>query len=740
MNSAIPSLRRTALAVAIPVSSLLATASFSPSSHAATALEEVVVTARKRAENLQQTPIAVTAITGDTLAQAGISQLTAIDRQTPNLTFTVGTGGGGSTVNAFIRGVGETDFIITTDPTVGLYMDGVYMARAFGANMELKDVERIEVLRGPQGSLFGKNSIGGAINVITRKPSGESEAELEVSVGSRNHRGFAFYGQTALSDTLAASLSYQQKDAEGWQSRPGADAGEINLATARAILNWTPSDNFESTLSVDWNEQDQTGYPNVMLSWQDGSFFGDLWNSLNPTDPCCTPNSDIDVSSASGPLPNDDVDGAGLNWTNVWQLGALELKAITGYRETRVLFGRDGDNSASNYAGDLHRVDHEQWSQEFQISGGNSTMNWVAGLYYFEEESLNTTDLLIIEGANTSVRYNNEQRATSYAAYGHINYSLTERLDVYAGLRHTRENKDFEQEILSLESGTPFVFAIPGQPADSCDFDPTSTRFDCAEDWGNTSPKLGLSYHFNDNTMGYAHVSRGFRSGGYNGRAFGSAADLQEYKPETLTSYEAGVKTELLQRSLRLNAAIFHNTYEDIQLLITRAGSVATENASEASISGIELEATWLPTANWRVQSGLGYLEDDSDGWTDTTGDYTDTELKQTPDLTFNLASDYRFDLGEHGSIQARADMKYTSEYYLNAVNTEQLRTAGHTIFNASLSYEPVDQAWQLSLQGLNLGDKRVLNSGFDGSGFFGFVEGSYNKPRTYLLSFTYRL
>jgi iron complex outermembrane receptor protein len=274
----------------------------------------------------------------------------------------------------------------------------------------------------------------------------------------------------------------------------------------------------------------------------------------------------------------------------------------------------------------------------------------------------------------------------------------------------------------------------------SCDFDASQAYFDCSQDWSNTSPKVGVSYQLGEDVMTYAHVSRGFRSGGYNGRAFGSAADLQEYDPETLTSYEAGIKAELFERSLRLNAAVFYNEYEDIQLLITRAGSVATENASEATISGVELEATWLPVADWQIQAGLGYLEDDSEGWVDVTGDFTDTELKQTPDWTFNLATDYRFDLGDMGSIFARADMKYTSEYYLNAVNTEQLQSKGHTIFNASVSYEPADQKWQLTLQGLNLSDKRVLNAGFDGSGFFGFIEGSYNLPRTYQLNFKYRL
>lgn len=719
---------------------LAAPAVMLPQAGVAAALEEIVVTARKREENLQQTPISVTALSGEALANAGISELTAIEQQTPNLSFTVGTGGGSSNVNAYIRGVGETDFIITTDPAVGLYLDGVYIARAFGANMELKDVGQIEVLRGPQGTLFGKNSIGGAINVTTRKPDGSNSAEIGLKAGSYDLQELSLYGQTALTDTLAASVAFLQKKADGWQKRPGTDAGNIDLATARAILNWAPSDNFESTLSVDWNEQNQTGYPNVMLAFQNGTFFGDLWNTLNPSTPCCTPNADIDRSGAGGPLPKDDVDGKGINWTNAWVSGDIEIKSITGYREMKAVFGRDGDNSLLNYAGDIHAQDHSQFSQEFQLIGNHANFNWVVGAYYFEEESKDDTDLIIIQGIGTSVSYNNVQDTTNYALYGHVSYALTASMDIFAGIRYTEEEKDFYQKISSYDFGTPHVFPIPGTPADSCQFNAAAATFDCNQDWSNTSPKVGVMYQYNDDVMTYAHVSQGFRSGGFNGRAFGSPSDMQEFEPEIMTSYETGFKAELFDNSLRLNASLFYNDYEDIQVVITRAGSVATENASKASIKGLELEATWLPTSQWQVDLGLGLLSDDSDGWVDVTGDFTDTELRHTPDYNVNLSSEYEFDLGGNGTLVLRGDMKYQSEFYLDGVNTELLQVSGHTLFNAGLIYRPQNDNWQLGLQGRNLSDKRVLNGGFDGSGFFGFTEGSYNAPRTYSISFNYKI
>lgn len=701
-------------------------------------LEEVVVTARKREENLQKTPVSVTAFSGEALQRSGIAELTAIEQQTPNLSFTVGTGGGGSSVNAFIRGVGESDFIITTDPAVGLYLDGVYIARAFGANMELKDVGQIEVLRGPQGSLFGKNSIGGAINVVTRKPDGSNSAEIGLSAGSYNSTGISLYGQTALTDSLVASVAYLQKKADGWQKRPGEDAGDVDLATARVILNWAPSDDFESSLSVDWNEQDQTGYPNVMLSYEDGSIFGDLWNSVKPDTPCCTPNEDIDRSGAGGPLPNDSVDGKGINWTNTLIFGELQLKSITGYRDMKALFGRDGDNSLLNYTGDLHDQDHQQFSQEFQVIGDNDRLDWITGAYYFEEKSIDNTDLIIIEGIGTSVSFNNVQDVNSYALYGHVTYSLTDTLDIYAGIRHTEEEKDFNQQITNYDFGTPHVFRTPGEPADSCKFNEALATFDCSQDWSNTSPKIGIMYQYSDSVMTYAHVSQGFRSGGFNGRSFASPADMQEYEPETMTSYETGFKAQLFNNSLRLNASLFYNNYDDIQVLITRAGSVATENASRATITGFELETTWLPTTQWRIEAGLGIIKDDSDGWVDVSGDHTDTELKHTPDYSFNLATDYEFDFSDGGVLVLRGDVKYQSDYYIDAVNTQALHQDGYAVFNAGMIYRPEGETWEVAVQGRNLSDKRALNSGFDGGGFFGFVEGSYNAPRTYSVNFDY--
>ena len=727
---------------------------------AETVIEEVIVTARKREERLQDTPISVTAIVADTLDVAGTTELTDIDDLTPNLHFTIGQGGGSNTVNAFIRGVGETDFIITTDPAVGLYIDGIYIARAFGSNIELADIERVEVLRGPQGTLFGKNSIGGAINVITRKPQGDNSYSIKGSIGNHSYQALRGSLDIPLSEELSLGVSLLTKQADGWQKRPQDDAADEDQQAARLAFNWQPSDNFLAHFVVDWAEHDQNGYANVLLtSFMSGdtgtaSFFYNLWNTVNPDTPCCTPNNDIDKSNAGGDLPNDEGTHKGVSLLLQYNFADLELKSITGWRKQESLFGRDGDNGTFNYNGDVHDEEHDQLSQELQISGSSmdDRLDWLAGIYYFNEDSQDDTDLIIgvdvvvpnVGSFPQSVRYNNEQETSSYAGFFHLSYALNEQTHLIAGARYTSEEKTFKQKISTiLNDGTtsPRFFSdagpMAGLPAASCDYDPSQPTFNCDQDWSEFSPKLGVQYQPHEKLNVYAHYSRGFRSGGFNGRPFQSAKDLQEYDPEVLSSYEIGFKKTFENNKLRINGSFFYNDYEDIQLLIVQNGFVAIENASKASILGFEMELQAVVSANLQFNASVGFLDDDSDGFTSLIGDFTDTELKHTPEWNIHLEADYTQDfLG--GEVRLWLGITYTDEYFIDAANTPILHTGGHTLYDANISWTNPDRSWSIALQGKNLGDKRILNSGFDGLGFFGYIEGSYNEPRRYYLTLSY--
>ena len=751
-----------------------------------TGLEEVVVTAQRVETDIQKTPVAVTALTGDFLRDYDFRQVTSIEGAAPNLNFAASTGGASSQVSAFIRGVGEFDFLLTTDPAVGLYIDGVYLARTFGANLDLADVERVEVLRGPQGTLFGKNNIGGAINLITRKAEGSGRTDAELTGGSYNSWRASITSDIALGEGVALLLSAAGRKSDGWQDRPGADGGEEDRVGARAALRFTPSDSFESTLTLDYVDQDQTNYPNNMVVYDpNASPFLGLFNGfVSPTNPCCTPNESIDESGVTeGLLPHDDMESLGVSWFNNWTLvGGKVLKSITAYRDTSALFGRDGDNSGLDYNGDVHDEDHDQFSQEFQLaSQGNERFNWIAGLYYFEEETEDRTRLVTADGLfgalsalepivdlndlsnpltqlflaryalDFTVDFDNHQETTDYAAYFHGDYSFADNWTLGLGLRYTNEEKEFRQTATRAASQTPLLIPVDpftGQPiltpanldtpSDACSDLEADGSFRCEADWDDLSGELNLGVQWTDDVFAYGKYSRGFRSGGINGRPV-QLSLVQDYDPEYLDSFEVGVKTLLADRRVRLNTAAFYNKYKDIQVLLIRGASVVIDNAAEATIYGLEVDFEAQPTDALFLRGSLGLMENEFDEWSDDTGDFTDRKLRNSPEMTANFLAAYTADLGGNGSLRPWAEVQYQDEMFLDGENTPQLETPSRTLVNAGIAWASPGDRWELEAHVTNATDERVLDGGFSVLNFFGYMEGYYNPPRRYWLTLRYR-
>jgi iron complex outermembrane receptor protein len=749
-------------------------------------LEEVVVTAQRVETDIQKTPVAVTALTGDYLQEYDFRQVTSLEGAAPNLNFAASTGGASSQVSAFIRGVGEFDFLLTTDPAVGLYIDGVYLARTFGANLDLADVERVEVLRGPQGTLFGKNNIGGAINLITRKPVGSGRIDAELTGGSYDSWRASITTDIPLGEDLALLLSAAGRMSDGWQDRPGPDGGEEDRVGARAALRYTPSDTFESTLALDYVDQSQTNYPNNMVVYDEtASPFLGLFNAfVSPADPCCTPNASIDESGVpEGLLPHDDMESLGVSWFNNFTLaGGSVLRSITAYRETDALFGRDGDNSGLDYNGDVHDEEHEQFSQEFQLaSQGNDTWNWIAGLYYFREETDDRTRLVTADGLfdalsslepiidfnnpndpllplflaryalDFTVDFDNHQTTTDYAAYFHGDYSFAERWTAGIGLRYTNEEKEFRQTATRVASQTPLLIPVDpfsGQPiltpanlatpSDACSDLEADGSFRCEADWDDLSGELSLGVQWTDDLFAYGKYSRGFRSGGINGRPV-QLSLVQDYDPEYLDSFEVGLKTLLADRRVRLNTAAFYNKYKDIQVLLIRGASVVIDNAAEATIYGLEIDLEAQPTDALFLRGSLGLMENEFDEWSDDTGDFTDRKLRNSPELTANSLAAYTADLGGNGSLKPWAEVQYQDEMFLDGENTPQLETPSRTLVNAGLAWTSPGDRWEIEARVTNATDERVLDGGFNVLNFFGYMEGYYNPPRRYWLTLRYR-
>jgi len=773
--------RRSYTSRSVALGAATALASFAaPAQDPQAGLEEVVVTAQRVETDIQKTPVAVTALGGDFLQQYGFRQVTSIEGAAPNLNFAASTGGASSQVSAFIRGVGEFDFLLTTDPAVGLYIDGVYLARTFGANLDLADVDRAEVLRGPQGTLFGKNNIGGAINLITRKPEGSGRIDAELTGGSYNSWRASITSDIPISEDVALLLSAVGKKSDGWQDRPGADGGEENRVGARAALRFTPSETFESTLALDYVDQDQTNYPNNMVAYDQGAspFLG-LFNAfVSPTDPCCTPNASIDESGVTeGLLPHDDVESLGVSWFNNWTLsGGNVLRSITAYRETDALFGRDGDNSGLDYNGDVHDEEHEQFSQEFQLaSQGNERFNWIAGLYYFKEETDDDTRLVVADGLfdalsaidpsdpfvgglwfaryalDFTIDFDNHQETTDYAAYFHGDYSFAERWTAGIGLRYTDEEKEFRQAATRVASQTPLLIPVDpfsGQPilvpanletpSDACSDLEADGSFRCEADWDDLSGELSLGVQWTDDVFAYGKYSRGFRSGGINGRPV-QLSLVQDYDPEYLDSFELGVKTLLADRRVRLNTAAFYNKYKDIQVLLIRGASVVIDNAAESTIYGLEVDLEAQPTDALFLRGSLGLMENEFDEWSDDTGDFTDRKLRNSPEMTANFLAAYTADLGGNGSLKPWAEVQYQDEMFLDGENTPQLKTPSRTLVNAGIAWAAPGDRWEVEAHVTNATDERVLDGGFSVLNFFGYMEGYYNPPRRYWLTLRYR-
>lgn len=749
-------------------------------------LEEIVVTARKRSEDLQDTPVSVTALTSTLISDARLVHVRDIENLTPNLNFLVSSDGSGSTLQAFIRGVGQFDFAVTTDPGVGVYVDGVYLARTIGANVAFSDVERVEVLRGPQGTLFGKNTIGGAINVVTRAPTGDTGYSGEITFGEDSHAAFDGYVEFPISESLAASLSVLRKVSDGWQDRTrGDNAGNNDLWGLRGHLNWHAGDDWKSHLVMDVVEQSQNVYPRVLSDFDPTQFFPSMYNGfvLAPLgESCCATNiEDIDRSGVLNELDRDDLETLGLSWTNTWMLGDLELKSVTGYRSMESEVYRDSDNQPQDYFSVGTGFDTKQYSQEFLLSGRGGAFDWTLGAYFFNEDANHLTEVTIASGLyealsalplfvttpdgiplmflavplDLTLHYDRDQETTSYAGFFSGALHLSERLRLNLGARYTYEEKALDTFTIKRASQTPI--ALPGpSPASECSAVISSgngSQFRCEEDWSQFSPKIGVDYSFSDDLMGYAHIAQGFKSGVFNGRPI-STEEISVADPEVVTSYEIGFKSQFMARRLQLNGALFHNAYEDQQQLVNTSSSATAaglillvENAAESSLTGAELEVSALVGDGFSVRGGIAWLNAEFDKFDQTsfiTGqveDLSGRKYRDAPEWNANLLIQYERLLAGGGTLRLRGDLAYRGDiYYTNdeaATTFDRLHADAFTTVNAGLTYVTEGGDWEFGVYGRNLTDQREVIGGFVVDAF-GSTDVPFTEPRRWFVSVKY--
>jgi len=728
----------------------VALAQDTPAAEADGELEVITVTARRQTENLQSTPISITAFSGERLEAQGITSVARIQDFTPNLTFANIPSNSGIASNAavYIRGIGQNDFAPTVEPGVGIYIDGVYLGRTAGGVFDLIDVNSVEVLRGPQGTLFGRNTIGGAINLTTIQPSDEFKLKADIKYGTDDRINVRGMVSGPIAEGIYAKVSAGLFSQSGYVKAPalGKKLGNQDTKMIRGALRIAPIDSrFEATIAGDYTRDKSNGAP-VSVTGIDptatGSFvalqngiatgFGalpDCFSAAGASNTQCY-NQRLfskDTNYATGPTYSDlELWSASL--TASYDLtDEMQIKSITAIRRINGTFAqdRDGSNLPINHVFD--DFTQKQFSQEFQFTGKtlDDRLNWVTGLYFFKEKGkdLNAIDFLVVS-AQSGGFYDYK----NWAAFAQLGYKITDKLTLTGGLRYTQDRKDYLPDQYVVSTLAPFLVI------------PTGTRivpFETVKaDVNKWTPMANLSYQATDDVMLYATYSQGFKSGGYTQRIFPPEPSLPSFKPETVDSYEAGFKLMAMGNRLRLNGAAFYTDYKDMQLLVadaTRVGPFIT-NAGKARIQGFELETNFAPGDGWRLNAAVG-LTDAKFKQLDAgvQGLNLNSKFVYVSKWTVSASGEKEFGLGDNGSVTPHIDWSYRSGFFTNAngINNPELYQPGYSVFNGNIRWESDSKLFTLTAGVDNIGNKKFRTFG-DYQPSFGFFMQAYDRGRQY--------
>ena len=733
-----------------------------------TALEEIVVTAQKREESLQDTPVAVSAFTARDIQDKGIEDISEVASYTPNLVFdtTSPISGLSSGAVVFIRGIGNTDFSLTTDPGVGTYVDGVYMSRSAGGVLDVLDVERIEVLRGPQGTLFGRNTMGGAISITSRKPADEFQGSAELTAGNFSRLDFRAAIDAPLSETFRTTFALSEKNRDGFVDRVlvGDQLGDENKFAFRGSAVFEPNDKWGFQLSYDYTKIDEQSAGSVLLGFTPGAgtlgyalaTYGDIPTGLADLSQYITQGAD-DISNATGET-GTNLEIHGVSLTGTWRAATFDVKYTTAWRKTDGGFYRDPDNSPHAITETLNPdYDHRQTSHELQVTGTGfeERLKYVAGLYYFEEDGVDnvfvpvflpTPDLAVGFPAAITNRAAVDNNST--AAYFQATWDLTGIISLTGGVRQTKDDKVYiyTQYIGADIYGNPLPF-FPGAVNEDGVFTPGLAPIvgngsgAAGDSFSETTLRFSVDAALADNTLLYYSFSQGFKSGGFVLRYVEYVNDVRTFQPELVDAHEIGFKWQGLEDRVRLNAAAFYSDYEDVQVtFFDTLGGPVTANAGTVEIKGFEVELAALVADGFRLDAGYGYADASYTKINPIAGlsltlDESAT-LVNTPENTFNLGMEYTLPLGQN-ELAGRLDFSYTDDVFNDSQNSPFLFQEAYDTWNASIRYSVGDSTDIVAFVE-NLTDERFIESGDSNFGL-GFHEANFNRPREFGVTFRYR-
>jgi iron complex outermembrane receptor protein len=796
-------------------------------------LQEVVVTAQFVKQDIQTTPISMSALTGEMLDQRGVTSIIDVANSTPNILMREGSSGEGMSNTAYIRGIGQNDFLFAYSPRVSFYIDDVYFATVYGSVFDLMDISRVEILRGPQGTLFGRNAVGGAIRIFSQEPKGDGSGYVELDYGSYNKLSAkGMIDLPVISDKLMVRFSFLSERQDGYVtldnfscSFPGLGGnlpttgtnttpnnckegtlGATDVNAARVQLRYVINDSSDNNLSFDWTDSRDTASPDTLTAppqydTQDRSPGATAANAA-PANALIPNGLGVWLKAVGGPLyglplgaplgaggslpspalaaalytgnpyvsyasfgnpglsrpgaamqdPNvDDLKSDG--WGDVLTVGLpydMTVKNVVAYREYNGVFGSSQAALPLPVQEAYQGVAHRQYSEELSLSGTawDKKIDWTVGGFYLNTWDLNTGRVqfegFALGGAAFVEDFLIDDPATLKNDSFFVNgaWHITDALTLDAGTRESHETKTytFYRDYLDYFGITdPAVLAGIGVDINHKGFGNTISR---------DNPRVALDYQILPNLMAYTSYATGFTAGGINGRPF-TAADIIPYQPEDVKAFEVGIKSELFDRTLRLNGALFLTKYDNIQVTLSCFGTnpptcidpsspFYVGNGGNADIKGFELESEWHPGYGLLVTASAGYTDFYYTSLSpDVSGLTLNSPQTNVPKVNVSLGIQDEIHFGKYGSITPRIDGSYRTTTYWNPQNPEDplSKQDGYSLWNARLTWKSEDPKWQVSLALSNMLDKLYYINKDNSLTSFGYATGTVGAPREFTLS-----
>ncbi|WP_145999102.1 TonB-dependent receptor [Oceanicoccus sp. KOV_DT_Chl] len=736
---------------------LLAVLTGQPLLATASQLEEVTVTAQKRPQNVQMVPLAITAITAADLNKNRIQTLSNITAMTPNVQAALPNG---EVLPIFsIRGISMADYSVNQSSPIGVYLDEVYLSSNYSHGLQTFDVDRIEVLRGPQGTLYGKNTTAGAINIISKTPDFSADGFLTLGIGNYQQQTIdAAYETPLIEQQLSARLALSAKQAEGFAENhtPGAkDLSATDRHALRLTINYQASEQWSAVLKLNSGRsqpETQAVIPNATFNGID--YLSAQLAAANQ--PFYTrPDSYDSFDADSNKVDTTDIKTDGGSLTVSYDSGQHTLTSISGFYRGDYDHRADSDGTPQQLLEIDYLSELKQWSQDLRISSNHSDTLWYTVGLYFNKEQIETDVSYdyyhglqsivpnfvapltgIVSGFSQIQRY--EQERSSQAIYGEMSFKLNTAATLTSGLRYTEDkNSQFNvHSYITDYDQIPQFGLIPfTAPYDPNAVHPRQQFTD--REW---SGKLALDYQWDDRHLFYASYNRGYRSGAFNGAATTDASELTPVEPEYVNAYELGIKGETENGRVRYNTALFYYDYRNQQFINVVGTRQLLDSADRSTVRGLELELHAIATSALTIHLGLGWLDSEYKNGPnlDAQGqswDLSSNQLIAAPDYNANLAADYALDLASL-TLFAHLDLNYQDQQWFTAFNDtagyEDISQASYTLVNAQLAIQPHNSPLIITVWGKNLGDKSYKTYAINLSESFGYHYTMYGPPRTF--------